>query len=105
MIAWLEGWWASFIGWLGQYWSDFVEFLQDLPKLVLDGVLGAIATVIEAIPVPSIAATNGLASVMGSLDPSIQYFLLQSGMVDGLAILGLGFTFRMTRKLVTLFQW
>lgn len=105
MISWLTGWWTEFKNWMQGLWDDFVEFLTDLPKIVLEGILDAVATVIEAIPVPEFLQTGGLSAVMAALPDSIQYFLLMSYFAQSLAIIGLAFSFRMARKLVTLFQW
>lgn len=105
MIAWFTGWWNEVMNWISGLWSDLVEFLTDLPMIVLQGVLDAIATVIESIPVPEFLQTGGLFAVVGALPDSIQYLLMMSYFAQALSIVGLGFTFRMTRKLVTLFQW
>ena len=105
MITWLQNWWAEFLQTIADYWQNVQDFLLDIPKLIFEGVLGALASVIEALPVPDFVQTNGLAVAVGALGNDIQYLLAVSGFAVGLGILGSGFAFRLLRKAVTLFQW
>jgi hypothetical protein len=105
MIQWLEEWWASVKAWITELWTDFTEFLADLPKDILEGLLDALAALIESIPVPDLVQNNSLGDTFALLPSGVQYFLGQSGMVEATAIIASGFAFRMTRKLITLFQW
>lgn len=105
MFDWLKKKWNDFITWTESLFNDLIEFLTDLPKKAFEGILDALAALIEAIPVPEFVQTGGLQSAVSALPESIQYCLFQSGMAQALAVLSLGFAFRMTRKLLTLFQW
>jgi hypothetical protein len=105
MFDWLKNKWNEFINWTESLFADLVEFLTDLPKKAFEGILDALASLIEAIPVPEFIQTNGLQTAVSALPESVQYCLFQSGMAPALAVLSLGFAFRMTRKLLTLFQW
>lgn len=88
-----------------EYWDDAIKFFEDLPIKIFEGFLGVIASAIEAIPVPSFAAGGGLQSALNSISPDILYFLSQSGVSQGMAILGAAMAFRLGRKLLTLGQW
>ena len=101
---WLNAKWDEIIGWLHQIWDSVVEFFTELPLLILDSALNAIASLIESIPVPDFLS-SGLQSLLSAIDPSVLFFLSQSGFAAALAILGSGFSFRMLRKLFTLGQW
>jgi hypothetical protein len=105
MFDWFKERWNDLVAWVNSLFADLVQFLTDLPKMAFHGVLDALATVIESIPVPSFVETNGLQDVVSVLPESVQYLLAQSGMAQGLAVLGLGLAFRLSRKLFTLFQW
>jgi hypothetical protein len=105
MTEWLSGWWNTVVAWVSDLWTDLTEFFSDLPKEILEGILDALASLIESIPVPALVQNNSLGDAFSALPSSVQYFLGQSGLVQALAIVASGFAFRMTRKLLTLFQW
>lgn len=105
MLKWFEDTWLAFVAWIGVLWTDLTNFLTDLPINILEGVLMAFASVINAIPVPQFIQTNGLSGVISALPDSVQYLLSATGFVQALAVLGAGFLFRVMRKFVTLFQW
>lgn len=57
--------------------ADVLEWLKELllfiPLQVWDGILSALATLLEAIPVP--AFMENLGSLFGGIDPGIAFFL------------------------------
>ena len=85
-------------------WADFVNFMTDLPVTIVESILSVLASIFESIPIPSFAS-DGLSGIFNSLSPGVIYFLTQSGFVQAFSILGVGFGFRMLRKLFTLGQW
>lgn len=85
-------------------WDDLTGFLLDLPLVILDSILGAIATLIEALPVPSFL-NHSIGDVLAPTMPYIGYFMVESGIAQALSILAAGLAFRLTRKLITLGQW
>lgn len=98
--------------WVNDIWDWFVQlfyalkdFLTDLPLIALGHFLDAVATLIEAIPVPAFADGVTLGSILSNLPSGVLYFLSQSGLNEGFAILSGAFVFRMIRKAITLFQW
>ena len=81
--------------------TELINFLTELPILVLQGILGAIATVIEAIPAPDIITT----SITDYIHEDIAWFLVMSNFPAGLAIIGTGITFYFLRRILTLGIW
>lgn len=107
-FAWVGPYVTALLDWLVQLVKDvflsLVELLQQFAVWVLDGVLGAIASLIEAVPVPDFLS-GGLQAYVSAIDPGVLWLVTQSGLPDAVALLGAGFVFRMVRKAVTLFQW
>ncbi len=104
MIDWLKNAFNDLIEWLKAILQAVFDFFADILILVLDGVLSAVSSLLEAIPVPTFM-TGGAQSLLNGLDGSILYFLSMSGFGAAMALIGAGYLFRFTRKIVTLFQW
>lgn len=85
-------------------WDTFIVWFGDAIRFLVRGFLEALASVISSISVPA-AFQNGLSGLLDQLDPSIIYFLVQTGIPAALGILGAGALFRLTRKLITLGRW
>lgn len=84
--------------------NDILEFFTELPAWILQQALEALAGIIESINPPSFM-DQSIGAALGPTMPYIGYLLNNSGFAQAFAILGLGFAFRLTRKLVTLGQW
>lgn len=97
MLAWLG---AAFLSLL----NGLLEFLKDILVWALNGILTAIVALIELIPVPSFM-TGGLTGLFSALPQSLIYLLVETGLVAGLAVVGAGVAFNLTRKIATLGQW
>ena len=99
---------TDFTTWLlaliGSVFTDLWHFVKDAIISVFDLVTQAAVAIISAIPVPG-WLSGGLSGLWGNLDGSTQWLLGQAGVPAGLAIIGAGFAFRLTRKLLTLGQW
>ncbi|MBE0471330.1 MAG: hypothetical protein IBX55_17690 [Methyloprofundus sp.] len=104
MIDFILNFWNNFINHITGFYDDFIEFMTDLPLIILEKILIAFSSVINAIPVPALFS-NGLGALVGSLDSSILYFLSVTGFAEALSLLGVGISFRLIRKVVTLGQW
>lgn len=101
MFDWINDLW----GWISAVFGALKDFLLDLPLIILKSILEAVAGLIEAIPAPDFLTTFSIGSLLSNLPSGILYFLNESGLNDGMLILAAGFTFRMARKALTLFQW
>ncbi|MGR3611030.1 MAG: hypothetical protein ACU0BN_19545 [Sulfitobacter sp.] len=85
-------------------WTDFTEFMLELPVLVLKGILDAVATIFESIPVPDFL-NQSLGDALGPTMPYIGSFMAQAGLSQAFGILAAGLAFRLLRKALTLGQW
>jgi hypothetical protein len=97
-------WFDALISWIKEGFQSLVDLLLELPLLVLDGFLQAIASVVSSIPTPDFLAT-GLDSLVGGLPESVLYLASQTSLAAAFAIIAGGVAFRLLRKLVTLGQW
>lgn len=89
---------------IGDLFTSIWDFIADSFIYVFDLLVNAFVTVIAAIPVPTFLA-NGLQSLFSNLDPTIMYAVTALGLPACLAVIGLGYGFRLARKFATLFQW
>ena len=80
------------------------DFVLDLLIQGVDLILHAVAAIIAAIPVPSFI-TNGLGPLLSAIPGDVWFFAGNFRLTECFAVLGLGATFRLTRKIATLFQW
>lgn len=108
MLDWLLGWLTQFVAWLFALVKGFVQAVVDILKdfvvWVFDQVFGAIAALLEAIPVPEFLS-SGLQPLFAPLGPELGWFISVFGIGEALLIVGSGVAFRLTRKLMTLGQW
>ena len=74
----------------------FVQIFQILLNLVLF-VLNGLSL--------SVKLAGGLNAMFTGMDSSIMWLLGACGLGAGLGIIGTGYVFRLTRKVLTLFQW
>ena len=98
----------EFTKWLielvAQFFSDLWTFVQDAFVGIAGALADALAVVVNLIPVPAFMS-GGLGQLYAGLDPGIAFVLGQVGLPAALAVMGIGYTFRLTRKFLTLFQW
>lgn len=112
MIATIVGWFKALLSWFGRIFEwiagvfkDFMEFFLDLPSVIIDGILDGVIYVLSGIPVPDFVQSASLQQVFNALGPDILYLVDFFGIHYGLAIVGTGVAFRLTRKALTLGQW
>lgn len=105
----MDGWLSAISTWLVQLvksiFDDLWTFLVDIVLSLLDLILTAIAALIAAIPAPDFLGQSSLGVLFASMNGTILYFADRLGIFQGLAIVGAGYLFRLSRKFVTLFQW
>lgn len=99
---------SAFADWLLALVKDIFkaawDFLSDIFISILELFLQGFLTLITAIPVPSFV-TSGLGSALSGIPSDVWYFAGHFKFAQCFAILGAAFTFRLLRKVVTLFQW
>lgn len=100
--------WARFTEWMRELFVELITSLMELSKdfffWVVENVLDALLWIIEQVPVPEWMST-GLQALFDPLPQGTLYILGAVGIGPGLAMIGAGYLFRLTRKVVTLFQW
>jgi hypothetical protein len=99
-----ELWWVAIKDFIAYVFSEVSEFIQWIAVEIVDAVLGGFAFLVESIPSPDFLSA-GIAPYIDAIDPAITYFLVRSSVPEALGIIALGFGFRMSRKVLTLFQW
>lgn len=102
----LLSWFGRIFEWLLGILKDVMEFITDLPLMVLGGFLDGAIYLLTLIPVPSFLSGGGLLqTAISGLSGDVQYLVSFFGIPAGLSIIGAGVVFRLTRKAVTLGQW
>jgi hypothetical protein len=112
MIATIVSWFTALFKWIGRLFEwfkgifvDLMEFITDLPLVILRGFLDGVLFLLESIPVPSFIHSASLQALFNGLHPDVQYFVSFFGIHIALGIIGAGVLFRLTRKAFTLGQW
>ncbi|MDR1996480.1 hypothetical protein [Azonexus sp.] len=80
------------------------DFLVDIVVELVDLILTAFLALISAIPVPSFAS-GGLGSILAGIPSDVWFFAGNFRLAECFAILGAAMSFRLARKVLTLFQW
>jgi len=84
--------------------QDILEFLYDMVLVALDLFLSGLLAVLALLPTPDFI-TNGLNAFITDIDPGVIWLLHASGFADAVALLGLGFAFRIIRKTIPFVRW
>lgn len=104
-MEWLSGLTDWFVVLFQGLWNDGVEFLNDFWIGVVQQILSIIANMIVSIPVPSFISNYSLGQLILSIPPDVLYFVSYLRLSESFALIGAGVSFRLARKVLTLFQW
>lgn len=96
-------WWLSYA--INVTFRAVVGFLKDLVTYVFGAVLGLVALAVSAIGVPSWISQYSLGNTLGQTGAVVAFFMGSLQIPLGLTLIGGGYTFRLVRKLLTVFQW
>lgn len=103
------GWLQDITDWLREQivavWNAFAAFVKDMLVALVEVVLDLGATVIEAIPVPDFVSEYAISSLLSNIGSDLMWFMGALRVGEGIALLGLGYAFRLVRKALTLGQW
>lgn len=80
------------------------DLITDVLIALLDLILKALLSILQALPAPSFA-NGGLDAALSAIPAEVWYFAGQLNLPACFTVLGAGFAFRMARKAATLFQW
>ncbi|WP_052713084.1 hypothetical protein [Pseudoalteromonas rubra] len=106
---------SDFITWLRDTWQAIIDWCYDIILFVVNAFmwvalqifslfLEGIRHVFSLIDPPEFISA-GISAFTSSIPADVSYLLGATGFDNALAIIGLGYTFRLTRKLFTLGQW
>lgn len=98
----LKNWFLDVIKWL---WDAWTGFYHDMSVDIIKRVFEAVGEIAKVIPVPQWMSDYSVGRLIGQLDPGLGYFVDRIGLGAGLTLLGLGYAFRVSRKVLTAFQW
>lgn len=98
----LKNW---FVDTLKALWDAWSGMYHDLSLMIVKNVLEAVGEIAKTIPVPDWMAEYSIGHMLGQLSPSLGYFVDRIGLGVGLPLIGLGYAFRVSRKVLTAFQW
>lgn len=87
---------------VSDFFADLKEWFYDVFVDIFSGLLGAMATAIEAIDLPDFFTTYAVGDYIHS---DVLWFLTMSGVGDALAVIGVAYVFRIIRRIVTLGIW
>lgn len=98
----LKNW---FIDIIKQLWTAISDFYHDISLKLVRAFLDVIAELAKQIPIPQWMSDYSLGHLFAMLSPQLGYFVDSLGLGQGLALIGLGYAFRVARKLATALQW
>lgn len=96
--------WTGIQDWFQEIWILVLTWFKDFSLWLFEMSLDVLAFMFEQLEPPELLAT-GLQTLFNNLPESVIYFLGQSGLSEGIAILGGAYVFRLLRKVLTLGIW
>ena len=103
------------IDWLAELWQDFITWCYDIILFILDAFMWLALQLLEkglegfrfifSTIDPPAFIQSGIGQFTSLVSPDVGYLLGATGFDSALGIIGVGYTFRLTRKVLTLFQW
>lgn len=104
LLEWLADMWQDFIDWCYEILIFVIDAFMWLSLQILEKALEGFRYVFSAIDPPQFIQ-SGISTFTGAISPDVGYLLGATGFDNALGIIGIGYTFRLTRKVLTLFQW
>jgi hypothetical protein len=92
------------LGLVAKAFTAFGDLASDILMHAVGGILGGLTTLLGMIVVPGFIQT-GLQGFWVNLDPGVGYYIGAVGLPQALGMIGTAYGVRLTRKLLTLFQW
>lgn len=103
------GWLDDLTNWLRELveklWDAIEAFFTDLILLALETGLDLLATAFESLPVPDFMSTYSIGGLLGNAGPTVGWFVSTFKISECMAVIGAGYVFRITRKIVTMGKW
>ncbi|MBD9368373.1 phage coat protein [Xanthomonas sp. XNM01] len=103
------GWLNDFTAWLlkqlKDLWENGVEFFEDLLLQGFENWLAMVYLQWSLIPAPDFLNGFTLCTLLTQAGPTVGWALNTFRVGEALGFIAAGYSFRMLRKLATLFQW
>ncbi len=103
------GWLDRLTNWLKQafkaIFDAFVLLMHDLIIAFMKAILDFVQLITDNILVPDFLTDYSICSLLAQAGPEIGWAWNSLRLSECMLILGAGYSFRMLRKLFTLFQW
>jgi hypothetical protein len=97
LIKFFKTLWQDAIDWMKELRDDTILEIKDLSLDLFELFVSGGVVAISAIVPPEILATS-LDTISSGMHPSVHYFLQQSGLAQGISLIGSGVMFRIARK-------
>lgn len=105
------GWLDDITNWLREQFQALfdalVQLLKDVLVFALEAILKVATLALEALSllVPDSLAGFSICGILANAGPTVQWAVTTFHVPEGMLLISAGFVFRMSRKLLTLFQW
>ena len=103
------GWLTDLTQWLVEQlkklFSNGVEMFQDLLLFFFERWLALVAVQWGMLPMPDFLQGYTLCTLLTQAGPTVGWALNTFRVGEALGLIAAGYSFRMVRKLITLFQW
>lgn len=96
--------WQGFIDWCYEILLFLIDAFMWLSLQILEKALEGFRFIFSSIEPPQFIQ-SGISQFTSGIPPDVGYILGATGFDNALGIIGVGYTFRLTRKVLTLFQW
>ena len=103
------------LDWLAEQWQAFIDWCYEVILFILNGLMWLVLQTFErmlegfrfifAMIEPPQFISGGISQFSSAIHADVGYLLGATGFDAALGIIGIGYTFRLTRKVLTLFQW
>ena len=97
LTNWLKDLAQDMLDWLKENGEDFILQMKDLGLDLFEKLLEGVIFVLSIVAPPDFLSTS-LDSISNGLSPSLMYLLSQTGISEGIQIIGGAVMFRLMRK-------
>lgn len=104
LIDWFAEQFQAFINWAYEILIFLVNAFMWVTLQTFERLLEGFRFIFAMIEPPAFIQ-SGIGSLTSAISPDVGYLLGATGFDAALGIIGIGYTFRLTRKVLTLFQW
>jgi hypothetical protein len=104
-VSWLTDLTNWLSGVLTALFNGLVDLGHDLIIFLVEGTLGLFQAIVSAIPSPDFLTGISICGILGSAGPTAAWIIGVMHIPQGMGMVAAAVVFRLTRKVLTLFQW